>query len=285
MFNRNLLYLSVILVLSLPFSVTAREYNEVFSGNNFNITSLMNAVYHNDFRSAGIFLKSGADVNEKNMAGVTALHVAAKANSVDAMKVLIEYKANLNATDDEQWTPLMRACLAGNYKAAELLVNSGANIWLKNKFGESALVHSVMSNTIECLVSIKSNYKKSKYDKNTVIAEINKSLNLVYKKEDKEMEKILDEFYEDVTKNEEGLGKKESVAKGKALKNEKDKKEQKEKEKREKEEKKKREDEEKEKKKREKEEKEKKQDSVKLKNTIIYIFQGKEKKYNKEELE
>jgi hypothetical protein len=298
MFNKILLYLFII--LSIPFGVAAREYSEVFSGNNFNITSLMNAVYQNDHKSTGVFLKSGANVNETNLAGVTALHVGAKTNSVDAMKVLVEYKANLNAMDDENWTPLMRACLLGNREAAEFLIKSGANIWLRNKFGETALLHSVMSGKIGCLLVIKNNYKLSRYDTAFVVAEINKSLGLVYKKEDKEMESILDEFYNDVVKYNEELIKKEAKIKEEKDKAEREAREKLEKErlKREREareikekEKAKREKEnaknkaKKEKERREKEEKDKKNNALKTvaktdKNKNEKVVEGKAKKEN-----
>lgn len=159
----------------------------------------MNAVYQNDAEATRVFLRSGANVNEQNLAGVSSLHIGAKNNSVKAVKVLIEYKAILDIRDDELWTPLMRACLNKNPKIVELLINNGANIWLTNQFNENALMHAVMSDCIECIYIIKDNYKKNNYNVNKVISEINKSLNIVYKKENKKMEEVLNDLYNDVT--------------------------------------------------------------------------------------
>lgn len=177
----------------------ASNYTNIFSSDNFNITSLMNAVAQDDFKATEVFLKSGANVNESNLAKVTPLHIAAKNNSFRSMSILIDYKANINAVDFEGWTPLMRACLNKNEESVKILINSGANLWKKNVFGETALIHSVMSNCIECLNLIKNNYKNQSYDKDVVIAEINKSLVMTYKKENKDMETILNIFYDDVT--------------------------------------------------------------------------------------
>jgi ankyrin repeat protein len=154
----------------------------VFSNNGFNITSLMNAVYQDDDKATSVFLKSGANVNESNIAGVSPLHISAKNNSINSMKVLIKYNAELNARDNEMWTPLMRACLNNNPESVEILIKNGANIWLKNNFNESALTHAVMSNCIECLRIIKDNTRTNAYEINDVINEINKSLHIVYKK-------------------------------------------------------------------------------------------------------
>lgn len=210
-----------IIVLLVPLRyLRAENYNEVFYNNEFNITSLMNAVYQDDEKATNVFLKSGADANETNSAGVSPLHMAAKNNSVNAMKVLIKYGANLNARDFEKWTPLMRACLNKNSEVVEILVKNGANMWLKNSFGESAVMHSVMSNCVDCLIIIAANTKNYDYDASDVVNEINKSLNIAYKKENTEMEEILNDFYNDIT---DGIGENDNGKSGKKKYNSKDK--------------------------------------------------------------
>lgn len=179
--------------------ILARDYNTVFSSNGFNITSLMNAVYQDDYEATKVFLKSGAEVNEKNIAGVSPLHISAKNDSIKSMEILIEYGANLDIRDTEMWTPLMRACLSKHPRSASILIEHGANVWLKNIFGETALIHSVMSNCVECIRIINDYVEISDYETNDVINEINKSLNIAYKKENTEIEGILNEIYNKVT--------------------------------------------------------------------------------------
>ncbi|MDR1499338.1 MAG: ankyrin repeat domain-containing protein [Rickettsiales bacterium] len=194
-----------LLILLFSFGVKAKGYAGMFSNNNFNITPLMNAVRQNDEEAVKIFLKSGSNVNEQNIAGVSALHIGAKNDSIDAIKILISYKANIDIRDAELWTPLMRACLGKNSEAAELLVENGANVWLKNRFDESALIHSAMSDCVECLKTIKSNHGTKNNNKDAAIAEINKALAIVYRKENKEMEKILIDLHNDLTGNKPTL--------------------------------------------------------------------------------
>ena len=198
MFLRNMFRLFIV-VFSLWVNVAyASSYSTIFSNNNFNITSLMNAVAQDDAKATEVFLKSGSNVNEKNMANVSPLHIAAKNNSINSMKILLQYGADINARDDEGWTPLMRACLNKNKESVEILVNNKANIWLKNIFGETALLHCTMSDCVECVEILKNNFKSFPYNDNVVIDEINKALVMTYKREDKEMEAVLNSFYDSV---------------------------------------------------------------------------------------
>lgn len=116
----------------------------------FKITSLMNSAIANDAKATQIFIASGADVNQKNIAGVTALHLAARNNSYESAKVLIDNGAKINERDAEGWTPLMRASLAGNKKMMQLLIENGANLWTQNSDGETALLHTAMADCYEC---------------------------------------------------------------------------------------------------------------------------------------
>ena len=188
----------IIVFLLLISNSFASNYSAIFSNNKFNITSLMNAVSQNDAKATEVFLKSGANVNESNMADVSPLHIAAKNNSTDAMKVLLQYNANIDAKDDEGWTPLMRACLNKHKESVEILVNNNANLWLRNNFNETALLHCVMANCVECVEILKNKFNKNNYDKNIVLDEINKALIITYRREDKKMEEVLNLFYDNV---------------------------------------------------------------------------------------
>lgn len=116
----------------------------------FKITSLMNSAIANDAKATKIFIASGAEVNQKNIAGATALHLAVRNNSFESAQVLIENGAKVNERDSEGWTPLMRASLAGNQKMMTLLMENGAKVWEQNRFGETALMHTAMADCYEC---------------------------------------------------------------------------------------------------------------------------------------
>ncbi|CEJ93377.1 Putative Ankyrin repeat-containing protein C6C3.08 [[Torrubiella] hemipterigena] len=116
-------------------------------------------------------LKAGADVNEKNNSGQTALHfvaskqyldvatalIAAKAStrvrdkrgqypihraaavgSVPMVKLLLKNMSPLNAADNEGWTPLHHAVAEGHGDTAVALLKEGADFTLKTAAEETA---------------------------------------------------------------------------------------------------------------------------------------------------
>jgi ankyrin repeat protein len=86
----------------------------------------------------------GADVNAKkhtlNVEGDTALHIAARHDQTEAIKVLVELGAKVNAKDDHGGTPLMEASGAGAGEATiNALIDLGANIDSQDRYGLTAL--------------------------------------------------------------------------------------------------------------------------------------------------
>src|SRR5690606_5473403 len=63
-------------------------------------TPLAIAIQHKQYEAAAFLLKSGADVNAKNKAGVTPTMLAAAAWDVPMLTLLKESGANLNDTDN-----------------------------------------------------------------------------------------------------------------------------------------------------------------------------------------
>ena len=96
-------------------------------------------------------LKNGADVNAKDKADErTALHWITLLNEMDAepenieqfvqaIELLLEHKAEIDAADKRGTTPLHNAAFLGNLKMTELLVAKGANMALKDHDGYNAL--------------------------------------------------------------------------------------------------------------------------------------------------
>jgi len=96
-------------------------------------------------------LKNGADVNAKDKADErTALHWVTLLNEMDAepenieqfvqaVELLLDNKAEINAADVRGTTPLHNAAFLGNLKMTELLVAKGADMSLKDHDGYNAL--------------------------------------------------------------------------------------------------------------------------------------------------
>lgn len=77
--------------------------------------------------------------NKSDVDGWTPLHVAAKFNSLNAIKALAANGANINARDILLNTPLHRAVLSEKEDAFFLLLDLGANRNIKNSSGLSAV--------------------------------------------------------------------------------------------------------------------------------------------------
>ena len=74
-------------------------------------------------------IKGGADPNEKHPLGRTPLMEASRTGNVDAMKVLLDHGADVNAKETLRGTtPLMWAADEGHAPAIKLLIERGADI-------------------------------------------------------------------------------------------------------------------------------------------------------------
>jgi ankyrin repeat protein len=75
----------------------------------------------------------GANVNDRNEIDETPLHMATKGNKLDAMKVLLQLGASVNARVKQVGhTPMHYACMYGYKEATLLLLESGGDAHLPN---------------------------------------------------------------------------------------------------------------------------------------------------------
>ena len=98
-------------------------------------TPLLIAAQNNKRLQAGLSLAAaGANVNLTNSLGRTALHEAVQRSGLlPLVTVLIEKNANLEAKDNNDYTPLHWAVGAGNKPAVKLLLDSGAIVNAQTK--------------------------------------------------------------------------------------------------------------------------------------------------------
>lgn len=90
-----------------------------------------------------------ARASERNGPGLTPLHIAARGNHVDAIRVLIDAGADVNAIDAPSdsdaaangWTPLHLAVIAGNARAADLLLQRNASVNAADRRGNFTPLH------------------------------------------------------------------------------------------------------------------------------------------------
>ncbi len=105
------------------------------------MNDMIGAIIRNDITAVKQLLDSGTDINKQDGAGFTALHFAAQENNFGIAKLLIERGADLEIRDVYGNTPLIRAVSSskGKGEIIDLLLQHGADMNVKNDYGVSAL--------------------------------------------------------------------------------------------------------------------------------------------------
>lgn len=128
--------------ISTLLSIPGADINKLSEEGN---TPLIVALANKNKILAVSYIRSGADVNLRNMRGATPLHWAASQGLVGALKLLLDSGADKDALTlaTDPWepmaTPLHWACKAGQSDTAMALLSAGANLTLKDGNGESVL--------------------------------------------------------------------------------------------------------------------------------------------------
>jgi hypothetical protein len=89
-----------------------------------------------------LFISRGADINQTNAHGETALTLAAWRGKLAAARWLVERGARVNAPA-RQWSPLHYAALAGHADVVDYLIAEGADINALSTNGSSVLMMAV----------------------------------------------------------------------------------------------------------------------------------------------
>lgn len=112
-------------------------------------TVLMIAAHRvEDVQIINFLIKAGADIHVKEKNGMTALHCAADSQKADTIRILLQAGADINAQTNNGDAPLIVALNtpASKYKAAEVLIKSGAKINIQNKDEMTALMCACKKN-------------------------------------------------------------------------------------------------------------------------------------------
>ena len=198
--------LAIISIIALFNSESIRaQMTNLYSPSNdqvAGITSLMTAVASGDIEGVKFFSKGGAAmINQRNFGGASALHIASREDDFEIAKILIENGADVNVSDNEGWTPLMRAARIGSSRLVSLFLDNGADASAFNSINESAIIHATTSDCADCLVLMfdKFNFIKM-LNASSLNQQINDSYVIARNHENDQVQKILGDYLERVSK-------------------------------------------------------------------------------------
>jgi ankyrin repeat protein len=119
------------------------------------MASLTIATRNNDVKLVKLLIASGVDVNvieedDGHGPNYSPLKWACLRGSAECAKMLLEAKADPNATNVCFETPLQEASFAGQVECVKLLIAHKANVNAQNNQGDSSLHFAVFANSCEC---------------------------------------------------------------------------------------------------------------------------------------
>lgn len=151
------------------FILDALDGKIVDSKSDGELTPLISSVFLPDSGARAKFmtllLQRGANVNQQDECGRTALSYACEKGYLDAVKMLVKNNADPEIVDAWGNTALMYAAVAGHSLVVEFLVKAfkrlGLQIDRQNKVGNSAVEVAKYLGHTECLSALMSNSKKA----------------------------------------------------------------------------------------------------------------------------
>eukprot|EP00443_Scrippsiella_acuminata_P092420 CAMPEP_0115418384 /NCGR_PEP_ID=MMETSP0271-20121206/24635_1 /TAXON_ID=71861 /ORGANISM="Scrippsiella trochoidea, Strain CCMP3099" /LENGTH=318 /DNA_ID=CAMNT_0002842847 /DNA_START=17 /DNA_END=973 /DNA_ORIENTATION=- len=125
--------------------------NQVASGGMSSFEALIMAASEGDAAKAKKIVESGANPNEQDAYGWTALRYAVRSGHMDATLALIELGADVNlASKSGRCTPLMSAAGNGLPDMVKMLLKAGADHKAINNAGETAFRISMRGGVLGC---------------------------------------------------------------------------------------------------------------------------------------
>lgn len=120
--------------------ITAMPSDRVMPTPSEQVQLMGNAIMQNDMTTLHSLLASNYDPNaQMPISGTTALDIAARLGNVTAIKVLIQFNANVNLPNSYGETALLIAILHRCPETVELLLSNGADAFITTKSGATAL--------------------------------------------------------------------------------------------------------------------------------------------------
>ncbi|XP_058459318.1 uncharacterized protein LOC131435441 [Malaya genurostris] len=121
-----------------------------FLHDNYGATPLYFAIMSNHIDVVKLFLPKNSPANIiVTKGGYSALHAAAELGHLELVKILLESKSDVNATNDKNWMPLHAASLNGHTEVVKMLIQHGADVNCKILDGCTPLHYAVETGRLE----------------------------------------------------------------------------------------------------------------------------------------
>ncbi|RLN48934.1 hypothetical protein BBJ28_00003274 [Nothophytophthora sp. Chile5] len=123
-------------------------------------SSIFAAIRKSELQQLQEILLRGVSPNQRDVAEKgTPLHLAydltiegCELGDLEAVMLLCEFAADVEARDEAANTPLLAACAQGNYDCAKFLLQSAANLGARNTNGDSALHLAAWDGSVTCVL-------------------------------------------------------------------------------------------------------------------------------------
>ena len=126
---------------------------DVNANGGYYLRPLVAALAGEHFQTAVLLRRNGADADVRGRSGMTPLHAAASSGNFEVIRILIEYiPTDVNARDEDEWTPLLWASGRHNFKdgsTLRLLLDHGADINVQNRVGRTPLHRASFNGALE----------------------------------------------------------------------------------------------------------------------------------------
>ncbi|EGZ28321.1 hypothetical protein PHYSODRAFT_309222 [Phytophthora sojae] len=121
--------------------------------NQFGNTPLHNAARTGSPGCVSHLLQAGSKHSIKNVNGSVALHHACYSEkpNLEVVQLLVEAGSDVNALDEQGYSPLIVAAKKNQTEAIDFLRKHGADTTLKNSFGENALHFAELRNNTDAI--------------------------------------------------------------------------------------------------------------------------------------
>ena len=110
------------------------------------MNAIIDTCEYNNFEMVLQMIRDGANPNVTNVFGQTPLFYACERSSLYYIKSLIDVNADVNHQDKEGYTCMMRACETRRKDVISLLIQHGADMYIRNVYDQNVLGLMIQNN-------------------------------------------------------------------------------------------------------------------------------------------